>query len=60
MCVCVCVYVLLSHDFVTTWTMAPQSPLPLEFSRQEYCSALPFPSPGDLSDPEIESVSPAW
>ena len=30
------------------------------FSRQEYWSALPFPSPGDLPDPGIELVSPAW
>ena len=29
------------------------------FSRQEYCSRLPFPSPGDLPDPGIEPVSPA-
>jgi len=29
------------------------------FSRQEYRSGLPFPSPGDLPDPGIESVSPA-
>ena len=31
----------------------------MEFSRQEYQSGLPFPSPGDLSNPGIESVSPA-
>ena len=31
----------------------------MEFSRQEYWSRLPFPSPGDLSDPGIEPVSPA-
>ena len=30
------------------------------FSRQEYCSRLPFPSPGDLPDPVIEPTSPAW
>ena len=30
----------------------------MEFSRQEYCSGLPFPSPRDLPDPEIESMSP--
>ena len=28
----------------------------MEFSRQEYCSGLPFPSPGDLLDPRIETV----
>ena len=31
----------------------------MEFSRQEYCSGLPFPSPGDLPDPGIEPKSPA-
>ena len=31
----------------------------MEFSRQEYWSGLPFPSPGDLPDPGIEPVSPA-
>ena len=38
--------------------MAHQDPLSLEFSRQEYWRALPFPTPGDLLDPGIESVSP--
>ena len=36
-----------------------QAPLSMEFSRQEYWSGLPFPSPGDLFDPGIESASPA-
>ena len=40
--------------FATPWTVA-QQPLPsMEFSRQEYWSGLPFPSPGDLLDPGIE------
>ena len=39
--------------------IAHQAPLPMEFSRQEYWSKLPFPTPGDLTDPEIEPVSPA-
>ena len=34
-----------------------QAPLSMEVSRQEYWSGLPFPSPGDLSDPEIEPMS---
>ncbi|ELR62335.1 hypothetical protein M91_01857, partial [Bos mutus] len=34
-----------------------QSPLSMEFSRQEYWSELPFPTPGDLPDPGIEPVS---
>ena len=32
----------------------------MEFSRQEYWSGLPFPSPGDLPDPGIELMTPAW
>ena len=36
-----------------------QVPLSMGFSRQEYWSGLPFPSPGDLSDPRIEPESPA-
>ena len=51
---------LLSHDclFVTPWTEAYQTPPSMEFSRQEYWSGLPFPSPGDLFDPGIEPRSP--
>ena len=45
--------------FVTPWTVAYQAPLSMEFSRQEYWSGLPFPSPGDLPDPGIEPRSPA-
>ena len=41
---------LLSHVqlFATPWTVAHQSPLSMEFSRQEYSSRLPFPTPGNL------------
>ena len=51
----------LSHVwfFVTPWTVAHQAPLSMEFSRQEYWSRLPFPSPGDLPNPRIEPGSPA-
>ena len=45
--------------FVTPWTVANQAPLSMGFSRQEYWSGLPFPSPGDLPDPGIEPKSPA-
>ena len=43
---------VLSHVqlFVTPWTAAHQAPLSMEFSRQEYCSGLLFPTPGDLPD----------
>ena len=72
MCVCVyifmCVYVYISmcitsmlsqvQLFVTLWIVARQAPLSMGFSRQEYCSGLPFPSPGDLSHPGIEPWSP--
>ena len=52
---------LLSHVrlFATPWTIAYKAPLSMEFSRQEYRSGLPFPSPGDLPDPGIEPGSPA-
>ena len=43
--------------FATPWTVACQSPLSIGFSRQEYWSGLPFPSPGDLPDPGIEHGS---
>ena len=51
----------LSHVqlFGTPWTVARQAPLSMGFSRQEYWSELPFPSPGDLPDPGIELGSPA-
>ena len=49
--------------FATLWTTAPQAPLSMGFSGQEYWSGLPFPCPGDLPDPEIEPpslASPVW
>ena len=42
----------------TPWSVARQAPLSMGFSRQEYWSGLPFPSPGDLPDPGIEPRSP--
>ena len=50
-------YWVVSDSFVTPYTIAPQAPLSVGFSRQEYWSGLPFPSPGDLPDPGIEPVS---
>ena len=38
--------------FATPWTVVRQAPLSMGFPRQEYGSGLPFPSPGDLLDPE--------
>ena len=45
--------------FVTPWTVACEAPPSMGFSRQEYWSGLPFPSPGDFPDPGIEPRSPA-
>ena len=45
---------LVVSDSVTPWTVAPQTPLFMEFSRQEYWSGLPCPPPGNLPDPGIE------
>ena len=52
MCVLSCVQL-----FVTPWTVAHQAPLSMEFSRQEYWSGLPLPSPGELPEPGIEPSS---
>ena len=41
------------------WTVAHQVPLSMQFPRQEYWSGLPFPSPRDLPDPEMELL-PTW
>ena len=41
----------------TLWTVARQTPLSIGFSRQEYWSGLPFPSPGDLPDPRVKPTS---
>ena len=47
------------NSFATPWTVTHQAPLSMGYSRQEYCSGLSFPYPGDLLDPGIELVSPA-
>ena len=44
--------------FATPWTVAHQASPSTEFSRHEHWSGLPFPSPGDLPNPAIESGSP--
>ena len=60
-CVCVCARaracaLFLSRVllFLTPWTVAHQTPLSMEFSRQEYWNGLPFPTPGDLPYPGME------
>ena len=61
LCVCVggCVCVI-AQSCLTPWTVAHQAPLSMEFSRQEYWSGLPFPSPGYLPDPGVKPRSPAF
>ena len=54
-CVCVLRHVQL---FATPWTVARQAPLPMELSRQEDWSGLPFPTSGDLPDSGIKPASP--
>ena len=49
----------LCITLVTPWTVACQAPLPMGFSRQEYWSRLPFPSPEDPPNTGIEPRSPA-
>ena len=44
----VCVSCSVVSDSATPWTVVCQAPLSMKFSRQEYWSGLPFPSPGDL------------
>ena len=60
---CMCSVLMCScsvvSDSATPWAVAHQAPLSVGFLRQEYWSFLPFPPPGDLSDPEIERASPA-
>ena len=55
---CVCYLLSRVQLFVTPWTVALQALSFMGFSRQEYWSGLPFPSPGDLPNPEIEPGSP--
>ena len=50
----------MSNPYATLWTIAEKAPLSMGFSRQEYWSGLPIPSPGALPNPGIEPVSPAW
>ena len=45
--------------FATPWTVAYQAPPPMGFSRREYWSGVPFPSPGNLPYPRIKPKSPA-
>ena len=55
---CVCYSLSRVQLFATLWTIAHQASLSTGFSRQEYWSKMPFPSPGDLPNPGIEPRSP--
>ena len=57
--VCVCYTLSRVQLFAVIQTVAHQAPLSMEFSRQEYWSGLPFPSPEDFSNPGIKPGSPA-
>ena len=59
MCECVLNCFRCVPLFEIPWAIACQTPLSMEFSKQEYWSGLPCPPPGDLPDPGIESVSPS-
>ena len=50
----------VTPNSATAGTAARQAPLALGCFRQEYWSGLPFPAPGDLPDPQTESVNPAF
>ena len=52
-CECAALSPSVVSDSVTPWTAACQAPLSMEFSRQEYWSGEPFPSPGDLPNQEL-------
>ena len=58
MCSVVCWLLSRVQLFATPWTVTQQAPLSMEFSRQEYWSGLPFPSPGYLPNRGIELGSP--
>ena len=54
-----CGFSHLSHvdSFKIPWTIDSQVPLSMGFPKQEYCSELPFLSPGDLPNPGLEPMS---
>ena len=57
-----CVYVLVAQSCPTLcdpMDCSPQAPLSMGSSRKEHWSGLPFPPPGDLPDPGIDTASPA-
>ena len=55
-----CAFSVVSNLLQFPCTIACQAPLSMEFSRQEYWSGVPFSSPGDLPNPGIKPMSPAY
>ena len=58
-CAMLCLVAQSCLTLCDLWAVAHQTPLSIEFSRQEYWSGLPFPTPEDLPDPGLEPRSPA-
>ena len=56
--ICVFSHSVMSNS-VTPWTVICQAPLSTGSARQEYWSGLPYPIPGDISDPGMKPTSPA-
>ena len=59
LCVCVCSVTQSCPTLCDPMDCGHQAPLSMEFSKQEYWSGLPFPSPGDLPNPETKPKPPA-
>ena len=55
--ICPPLVAVVVSDSAIPWTVDHQTPLSMGFSSQEYWSGLPFPPPGVLLDPGIESES---
>ena len=60
LCTGTCIVASVMSDSVAPWTVTHEAPLSTEFSRQEYWSGLPFPSPRYLLHPGIQPASPAY
>ena len=50
---------VVSEVFATLWAVDLKAPMSMGFSRKEYWSGLPCPSPGDLPNPGVKPASPA-
>ena len=57
-CVCVCSIACCVQLFAVSWTVAHQTLLSMEFSRQEYWNGSPFPPLEDIPDPSMEGIYP--